>query len=790
MQQGPDLRSLVDDAIGKIGRDLLGVNPEKLATRNVKTESVSVRFLMSCRVGYKTEEWKHAGDTGEGHRCPSLQDLAHETTLLIEQCEQGNNEYVIERVAQYIGGTPVESDVPQVVHEQVLSCVETCETCSGRKVAICPGVGCRNGQIQCSCRDGTVACDACRGSGKQEQTWTCPECHGARRLGQSKVQDGHYVMFTANCSRCHGRGSITRRSTCNWCYGQGRRQCQECGGAGQYVCRLCSGIGTVDCSACVHDGRPTGFLTRVVRIVVSVQHDDTPKIQHIGEDCPDWIKQYLIDAPHDDDLQRESVRAVSWNKQSAQVAPQGKFRYAGSMPGEITGIEATVDASGSAHLCRMFQAPDGEVIPFRMDNILDPTVAELTQAAMESTDSTPLRALLNCKLGNWAIQDQLRAGAPGGMRRSAIAGTPPLPRSGVVSREKFNDVVQLVKKKAEQYRNKARRISLKRILGNLGAWFLALLGGALVMNYFFPAEIAPVDLGISRMLRDAVAFLTQGIGLPSQGADFFTAVFFDRTEEAILWCALAAFGSFVLLYSSVRCFDLITGPEQFRAWALFGIGALISGPVFLHEFGINALVFMLIAMLAAYAWRDRWRLWFQVPIWGVLVAAYAVLVGPEFLRIEIDSILASPISLLEGIAVEVAVNAGKLIAHAAAFFLLVLLFARKTPWSPDRFWKWLLCYGTGWYLVSAQFGLVQEAQSIPGNSPRGVWVPFVIFDLMVLAGWLAILRVRRRRYTMVHREMEYSVSAPFARLLSVSPGRRIFSLPFRQKNEAARAEYF
>ena len=765
------METLVDNAIAKIANDLLGVFPSGLATKNASAFCVAFRFYIRCRVECETQEWDAGGDTGEGIRLATYEDVNRNAQELIEQCQKGTNRVVFDQVAQFIKRAPLDASQRQVVHEQVLSCVVTCPTCGGEKTVDCPNAACRQGQVRCSCGNGQVNCYHCDGHGKKNVDETCYACFGFGGRNVTAPPNSFHREIWQTCGVCRGHRTLRKRAICKSCYGSGYQTCGTCGGAGYYTCNQCDGCGIVDCGVCASQGQPTGVLTHCVRTKIFVQRDGQSTIRLVDKDCPSWITQYIAGFRDEFTRGRELAKAVCWNEETALVASDGKSSYLGEIPGELTGIEAVVEASGTTSHCKMLLFTDGEINPYSMESVLDDTVAQLTQAAKDGSDSSFLRTLLNCQLGNWAVYDLRRSADPGFTLRDPMQSTGRLPSNGVVSREKFNAVLRLVKAKADRCRQETRFIPLMRTLGNLGAWFPILLGGALVTNFILPAEIDAADLGASRALSDLLSLLAQGISALEQGARSFAALFLRPTVEIFLWCAFAAIGTFLLFFSSVKCFGEYGSMDRPWAWPLFGLGALISGPALLHDSGISAFVFMLLAILAAHAWRQRWRVWKKAPIWVVTGAVYATLVGPQHLRSGMDAVLGSPIDALLSLATTV----GILIAHAGALTILILLFARKSLWSPARFWKWLLCYGIGWCLFSSQLGLLQEAPAVPNTAPRGVWVTHVLFDLLLLAGWSAILRARRHTYSTIAHDMQLLGSAPFARLLDF-PDKQPFNM--------------
>ncbi|MBQ7057784.1 MAG: hypothetical protein IJM83_00575 [Firmicutes bacterium] len=104
---------------------------------------------------------------------------------------------------------------------------EHCYRCDGSGVMPCPSCD-GAGYEDCECEGGL--CDACDGSGLNEDGDPCPTCEGS---GQCQICGGTSVR---DCPHCDGTGMVT----CEDCDGEGTVVC-HCGGTG--LCEACGGTG-------------------------------------------------------------------------------------------------------------------------------------------------------------------------------------------------------------------------------------------------------------------------------------------------------------------------------------------------------------------------------------------------------------------------------------------------------------------------------------------------------------------------------------------------------------------
>ncbi len=118
-----------------------------------------------------------------------------------------------------------------------------CDLCGGSGEIDCPsciGQGYPTGLVPCTACDGDGYdvcecengwCDACDGSGKNEDGDDCETCHGT---GQCQICGGDQMR---DCPHCDGTGFVV----CEECDGDGISECPACQGSG--VCAACGGSG-------------------------------------------------------------------------------------------------------------------------------------------------------------------------------------------------------------------------------------------------------------------------------------------------------------------------------------------------------------------------------------------------------------------------------------------------------------------------------------------------------------------------------------------------------------------
>ena len=749
----------VESGFSAICAELIGKSVLEVAVREASAYSIAVRFDFSCHLSCETSEWSDGGDIGGGTRCSTREEIDFDTNALMADYRDGIRVDLLQEVSRYVANAALESPEPETLAEHLFSHVEVCGKCLGHKSVSCPD--CSGGTISCgACYGrGTAECTTCNGAGSEKKS--CGACAGRGQIQRERFNDPHNRFYWETCDRCYGSGRTD--TPCYACGQSGRVSCSNCGGSGSIACTRCGGSGQLDCGSCQQDGKPTGMLTHFIKLQFNVHHDGQPQVVLMEVECPEWLKQYVADVQAGRELREEMAVAVSWDEEPADVSPRGDFVYSARRSGRLTGIEANIDANGKACDCQMIQLPSGRLVPYRADNFLDGTVNQLVRAAQNFSDTGSMRNLLSCKLGRLATVDVVHGAASGHSRWPAGKSAQRLLTARVLADETYYELRTAINGIACEFHRKLKHIAVGRTLEGMAGWFAILAGCTLAANFVLPVEIPGAGLGLSGVRSDLVSFVQQGVDAYRGVAGAFVALFSRPTPGLLEWAAFAALGTFLMHRSSAKSFEAPTVPERVRAWILLAFAFLISSPALLIDFGMTAMAFMLLALLAAHARRARWSIWLRLPVWVALTAAYASEIGPQHLYSWVEAIPSTRAALLTGIANVI----GILFAHAAALAVLVLLFARRTQWSAPRFWKWLACYGAGWYFLSVQIDRLQNLPEIASNSPLGIWAPLVLIDLLVLAGWVAILRARRRTDKRVARQLRSFRSAPFARLVGL-----------------------
>lgn len=134
----------------------------------------------------------------------------------------------------------------QVVHMEkgtiLRSSRKMCPACRGKGTIACDHCAARgylnecevcrgNKTISCSCKQGTIECPECKGTGRKSLV---------------------FGLLKPVCKKCSGRGSITHSQ----CGGKGVLTCPECAGNGVVdPCPECSAKGFTTCLTCSGSGR-------------------------------------------------------------------------------------------------------------------------------------------------------------------------------------------------------------------------------------------------------------------------------------------------------------------------------------------------------------------------------------------------------------------------------------------------------------------------------------------------------------------------------------------------------
>ena len=756
--EGADLAA-VESGIQVIGTELVGKTVLDVAVSEAEAHSIAVRFDFTCQLNCESFEWTEVGDVGGGTVCPTREAIDFDINALMANYRDGIGADLVQDVSGYVGSIALVSTDPETIAEHLFSHVKVCATCHGHLKVICRN--CNAGRVNCTVCSGigNMSCSYCSGVGTTRES--CSACAGRGQIPRETYVGPNRDVYWENCSRCFGSCFID--APCHNCGQTGSVTCNGCGGIGTKICAVCDGLGEVNCNSCMVNGTPAGKFTHFVKLHFSVRHDGQPTLTLMSPECREWLTHYVAEVQDNTVLREELAAAVSWEEEPADFSAKGDFTYVVGKSAQLTGIEARVDANGKACDCLLMQLTNGRLAPYQVDNFLDSAVIDLIRGATESPNKGTTKNLLSCKLGRWATVELVNVPASSHAPMPAGKSVKRLLQAEVLSDRTYHEFRAIINDKAREFRRKLNQIAVGRTLGGLGAWFAILWGFALAANFVFPAEISRAVLGLSGARSDLMPFLLDGVDTYTRVAEYFVALFTKPTAGLIEWAGFATLGAFLMHRSSARCFEAPTGFGRVRAFFLLAFAFLISSPTIFNQFGLPAIVFMLCALLAAHAHQSRWSIWLQLPVWVVLVAAYASAIGPQHLHSWLQAMPSTRDALFAGIANTV----GIVFVHAGFLAVLALLFARRNQWSARRLWKWLLCYGTGWYFLSTQIHRLQDAPEIASSSPLSIWAPLVLFDLFVLAGWAAILKARRRSEKMLARQVRRYQSAPFARLVGV-----------------------
>lgn len=104
-------------------------------------------------------------------------------------------------------------------------------------------------------------CSACGGEGRQsfackecdgKGAWECHACGGEGTFVCSVCRNG-----SVSCNVCSGSGRTTGARACTYCRGTGKRDCYACNGTPVSRCGSCLGVGEVYCRLCDKTGYKT-----------------------------------------------------------------------------------------------------------------------------------------------------------------------------------------------------------------------------------------------------------------------------------------------------------------------------------------------------------------------------------------------------------------------------------------------------------------------------------------------------------------------------------------------------
>jgi hypothetical protein len=144
-----------------------------------------------------------------------------------------------------------------------------------------------------------VRCLECKGSGSTSTEIGCGICSGVGKTACDKCRNG-----TVECIPCNGTGKqralVFFSATCTVCQGKGKIQCAACRGTSQVTCQKCGGSGRTStskpCASCagkgkVEDSEFRAWVNSLREFSVDRLKDEKNRRQHKVQDARSKIGQ-------------------------------------------------------------------------------------------------------------------------------------------------------------------------------------------------------------------------------------------------------------------------------------------------------------------------------------------------------------------------------------------------------------------------------------------------------------------------------------------------------------------